>query len=65
MDAEPRITVVGLGYVGLPLAVALARHFDVTGFDVDETRIAELRHGKDRTGEVPEDELAFSSLKLT
>jgi UDP-N-acetyl-D-galactosamine dehydrogenase len=65
MDGEPRITIVGLGYVGLPLAVALARHFDVTGFDVDETRIAELREGRDRTGEVAEQDLAGSALKLT
>ena len=35
MTESPRIVVVGLGYVGLPLAVALARKFDVTGFDID------------------------------
>ena len=60
----PSIVVVGLGYVGLPLAVALARHFPVTGFDVDESRIAELRDGKDRTGEVDESVFEASSLKL-
>ena len=38
-----RIVVIGLGYVGLPLAVALARKFDVVGFDVDSGRIGELR----------------------
>jgi UDP-N-acetyl-D-galactosamine dehydrogenase len=65
MDAEPLITVVGLGYVGLPLAVALARHFEVTGLDVDATRIAELRRGKDGTGEVGEEALTCSSLALT
>ena len=63
--AEPRIVVVGLGYVGLPLAVALARHFPVTGFDVDEGRIAELRDGRDRTGEVEAKDLARSGLALT
>jgi UDP-N-acetyl-D-galactosamine dehydrogenase len=63
--APPKIVVVGLGYVGLPLAVALARRFDVTGFDVDVERIAELREGRDRTREVAEDELAGSALKLT
>jgi len=63
--AAPRIVVVGLGYVGLPLAVALARHFPVTGVDVDETRIAELGDGRDRTGEVESDALATSELKLT
>ena len=57
--------MVGLGYVGLPLAVALARHFAVTGFDIDETRIAELREGQDRTGEIEAQELQASSLRLT
>ena len=61
---NPRIVVVGLGYVGLPLAVALARCFPVTGFDVDEGRIAELGSGHDRTGEVEAGELAASSLTL-
>lgn len=52
MSASPRISVVGLGYVGLPLAIHLARHFAVTGFDIDATRIAELKAGDDRTEEV-------------
>ena len=60
----PRIVVIGLGYVGLPLAVALARKFDVTGFDIDGERIAELREGRDRTREVEGDELRQSTLKL-
>ena len=63
--ASPKIVVIGLGYVGLPLAVALARRFDVTGFDIDAERIAELRDGRDRTREVAGDELARSELKLT
>jgi len=62
---DPRIVVVGLGYVGLPLAVALADHFDVTGFDIDATRVAELRQGRDRTNEVGEDRISGSSLVLT
>ncbi|MGE4220773.1 MAG: nucleotide sugar dehydrogenase [Alphaproteobacteria bacterium] len=47
-----RIVVIGLGYVGLPLAVALAAHHDVLGYDRDTGRVAELRAGQDRTGEV-------------
>ena len=47
-----RIAIVGLGYVGLPLAVALARHGPTTGYDRDPARIAELEAGRDRTGEV-------------
>ncbi|MFQ5974119.1 MAG: nucleotide sugar dehydrogenase [Alphaproteobacteria bacterium] len=60
-----RIGVVGLGYVGLPLAVALARHFSVTGFDIDPQRIAELREGGDRTGEVEPAMLRSSTLALS
>jgi len=63
--ANPRIVVVGLGYVGLPLAVALANHFPVVGMDVDEDRIAELREGRDRTGEIEGERLVASSLQLT
>src|SRR6059058_483825 len=65
MPAHPRIVIIGLGYVGLPLAVALARQFEVVGFDVDEGRVAELRGGHDRTREVDGDALAASALKLT
>lgn len=62
---EPRIVVVGLGYVGLPLAVALAGHFDVTGLDVNVARVAELGEGVDRTNEVTPERLRRSPLKLT
>jgi UDP-N-acetyl-D-galactosamine dehydrogenase len=60
-----RIVVVGLGYVGLPLAVALARQFKVVGFDVDPDRIDQLRRRHDRTGEVDPLVLEYSPLKLT
>ena len=59
------IVVIGLGYVGLPLAVALAKKFDVTGFDIDSDRVAEIRSGKDRTLEVDDEALAVSSLVVT
>ena len=62
---SPRIVVVGLGYVGLPLAVALARHFPVVGFDIDGERIAELGAGIDRTGEIESEVLKTSTLKPT
>ena len=65
MNDSPRIVVVGLGYVGLPLAVALARRFSVSGFDVDGERISELRQARDRTAEVDEDVLRQTSLSLT
>jgi UDP-N-acetyl-D-galactosamine dehydrogenase len=65
MSGELRIAVIGLGYVGLPLAVHLARHFDVTGFDIDSGRIGELRRAYDRTDEVSSADLEESTLKLS
>jgi UDP-N-acetyl-D-galactosamine dehydrogenase len=56
-----RIAVVGLGYVGLPLAVYLSRHFPVVGFDIDPSRIEQLRKGIDRTRELTAEELTASS----
>jgi UDP-N-acetyl-D-galactosamine dehydrogenase len=60
-----RIAVIGLGYVGLPLAVALASRFSVVGFDSSCERIAELRRGHDRTHEVDEAVLRASSLEFS
>lgn len=54
---DTKIAIIGLGYVGLPLAVAFAEKYDVIGFDINEKRIAELRDGHDRTLEVEDDEL--------
>jgi len=65
MSEASTIVIVGLGYVGLPLAVALAEHGEVTGFDLDPQRIAELRAGHDRTREVPGERLEASSVTLT
>ena len=61
-----RIAVVGLGYVGLPLAVEFGKRYETTGFDIDPGRIAELRRGKDRTLEVERRELQSAKrLKFT
>jgi UDP-N-acetyl-D-galactosamine dehydrogenase len=60
-----KVAVVGLGYVGLPLAVALARKHDVVGFDVSERRVAELRSGLDSTNEVTADELGAVEFTIT
>jgi UDP-N-acetyl-D-galactosamine dehydrogenase len=54
-----------LGYVGLPLAVALSRIADVVGFDVDARRVEELVRGVDNTSEVATSDLQSSSLKIT
>ncbi len=58
---EVKIAVIGLGYVGLPLAVEFAKKFPTIGFDIDSKRIDELRKGKDNTLEVA-DELLTSVL---
>ena len=60
-----KIAVVGLGYVGLPLAVHLSRHFDVVGYDFKSSRIAELNSGKDRTLEVSDEEMAAATVVYT
>ena len=54
---ELKIGVVGLGYVGLPLAIEFGKVTDVVGFDIDEERICELRRGQDKTLEVNAEEL--------
>ncbi|MBW2219582.1 MAG: nucleotide sugar dehydrogenase [Deltaproteobacteria bacterium] len=64
-NREDRIAIIGLGYVGLPLAVHLSRHFKVVGFDLNLERIEELKSGKDRTLEVSEEELAEIEMQFT
>jgi UDP-N-acetyl-D-galactosamine dehydrogenase len=52
------IAVIGLGYVGLPLAVAFAEKYSVTGFDINRARVDDISKGKDNTLEVEDDHLA-------
>ncbi|MEK6780145.1 MAG: nucleotide sugar dehydrogenase [Bacteroidota bacterium] len=56
-----KIGIIGLGYVGLPLAVEFGKILDVVGFDINKSRIDELKQGIDRTLEVDKDELISSS----
>ena len=56
--SEIRLAIIGLGYVGLPLAVEFGKLFDTLGFDINAQRIAELQAGRDRTLETNADELA-------
>ncbi|MCH7409675.1 nucleotide sugar dehydrogenase [Belliella sp. DSM 111904] len=55
--SESKIAIIGLGYVGLPLAVAFSEKYKVIGYDIDEERIKELSQGKDRTLEVQSEDL--------
>jgi UDP-N-acetyl-D-galactosamine dehydrogenase len=57
MKENPTIAIIGLGYVGLPLAVAFAKKYPIVGFDINENRISELKKGEDHTLEVSKDEL--------
>mgnify|MGYP001148369210 CR=1 FL=1 len=64
--AEPKVAIVGLGYVGLPLAVAFSNHFDTIGFDINQHRISELKNGFDRTEEISKVQLlAAKRLRLS
>lgn len=58
---DASIAVIGLGYVGLPLAVEFGKQRSVTGFDINPLRIAELQAGRDHTREVPAEELAAAT----
>lgn len=62
---EAKIAVIGLGYVGLPLAVALARSYAVVGYDISDHRIRELKEGHDRTNEIESDTLKKSNLHVS
>ncbi len=64
VDKTAKVAVIGLGYVGLPLAVEYGRHFHTIGFDINNKRIDELKSGLDRTLEVDKDTL-LSSARLT
>ncbi|MBN8279989.1 MAG: Vi polysaccharide biosynthesis UDP-N-acetylglucosamine C-6 dehydrogenase TviB [Gammaproteobacteria bacterium] len=64
--SDAKVAIIGLGYVGLPLAVEFGRHLDTVGFDIDPKRIADLRAGNDFTLETDAEELkAASHLKFT
>lgn len=64
-NSEITICIIGLGYVGLPLALLLSKKHNVIGFDIDVKRVDELRCGYDRTNEVEEKELKSSTLRIT
>jgi len=65
LDRRERIGVIGLGYVGLPLAHAFASKFDVVGVDISAERVAELKTGQDRTEELTSEQLRATKLEFT
>ncbi len=63
-----KISIIGLGYVGLPLAVEFSKKYSTLGFDINKTRIDELNEGFDRTNELSKNELSiidYNQLKYT
>jgi UDP-N-acetyl-D-galactosamine dehydrogenase len=65
LNSDTRIAIIGLGYVGLPLAVELSKKFNVLGFDINSARVEELQSGHDSTLEVSDAELrAAASLRF-
>jgi UDP-N-acetyl-D-galactosamine dehydrogenase len=65
MAKARQVAVIGLGYVGLPVAVAFGRHAPVVGFDINQRRLAELAEGRDLTGEVSAEELRSAKIEYT
>jgi UDP-N-acetyl-D-galactosamine dehydrogenase len=65
LDKKNKIAIIGLGYVGLPLAAHLSRHFSVIGYDNNEANIAELKKGHDRTMELTDAELKKANIHFT
>lgn len=63
--AKLHVGIIGLGYVGAPLALELAKHFDVLGYDINQARIDELCAGEDATHELDLAELATTSCRFT
>jgi UDP-N-acetyl-D-glucosamine/UDP-N-acetyl-D-galactosamine dehydrogenase len=57
INKQPKIAIIGLGYVGLPLAVAFAEKYAVVGYDINEKRVSELKAGKDHTLEIEDNHL--------
>lgn len=60
-----KIAIIGLGYVGLPLAAHLSRHFKVIGYDISEANVAELKRGHDRTMELSDAEFKKAKIQFT
>lgn len=65
LSKDVKISVIGLGYVGLPLAVEFARKLDVIGFDINEQKVEKYRQGHDITKEVGDEELRKSQVFFT
>ena len=61
----PRIGIIGLGYVGLPLATEFAKRYETIGFDLNKKRVSQLKKGIDKTNEVEQKSLYQEKLSFT
>lgn len=64
-NSKPTVGVVGLGYVGLPVAVGFSKKYRVIGFDIDKNKINDLQHNNDPTAEVSKEELMKANIQFT
>jgi len=65
LNKKPNISIIGMGYVGLPLAVEFKKHFDVVGFDIDKKRINNLKNGIDNNKQFSKREIKSKKLQFT
>ena len=65
IEKKEKLAVIGLGYVGLPIAVSFAKTVDVIGFDINEKKVNEYKMGKDGTNEVGNDEISKTTIEFT
>lgn len=65
VSGKEKILIIGLGYVGLPLAIAMSKQFKVVGYDKNSDRVKQLKRGEDITGEVAKEELRRSNIEFT
>ena len=65
MFNKNKIAVVGLGYVGLPLALEFSKYYDVIGFDINKKRISDLQNGEDKNNEVQKSKIAQNKVFFT
>ena len=65
MNKEKKIAVIGLGYVGLPLAVEFAKKYKTIGFDINRSRVKALKKGEDHTLEVASNDLKLYCINDT
>ena len=65
LSKEKKLAIIGLGYVGMPIAVAFAKKIDVIGFDINAKKIDLYKSGIDPTGEIGDEEIRATTVEFT